>query len=356
MTESIADPAPARRGGRTRGPSLGDVAAHAGVSTQTVSRVANGLTNVEAATRDRVLASMQALGYRPNRAARALRSGLFRNIGVVMFTLSSYGNMRTLDAIAGSAATAGYSITVVPVERPTQQDVSVAFTRLLEQAVDGIIIVIEAHIVDRADVELPSGLSVVVIDSTERPDYPQVDTDQAEGARQATEHLLSLGHETVWHISGPADSYSAARREQAWRDTLAAAGAPVPEVFRGDWSTTAGYGYGREIAARPEITAVFAANDQMALGVLRALHEAGRRVPADVSVVGFDDMAEADSFWPPLTTIHQEFEATGRRAVELLIAEIEGRPEPVRSSVLPTHLVVRASSGPAPTLPSPKGT
>ncbi|MDN4616024.1 LacI family DNA-binding transcriptional regulator [Leifsonia sp. F6_8S_P_1B] len=348
MTESTTDRAQGQRARGSRGPSLGDVAAHAGVSTQTVSRVANGLTNVEATTRARVLASMQALGYRPNRAARALRSGRFRNLGVVMFTLSSYGNMRTLDAIAGSAATAGYSITVVPVERPTQQDVSVAFTRLLEQAVDGIIIVIEAHIVDRADVELPAGLSVVVIDSTERPDYPQVDTDQAQGARIATEHLLALGHETVWHISGPDDSYSAARREQAWRETLEAAGAPVPEVLHGDWSTSAGYEHGRRIASRPEITAVFAANDQMALGVLRALHEAGRRVPEDVSVVGFDDMAESDSFWPPLTTVHQEFEATGRRAVELLIAEIEGRPEPVTSTVLPTRLVVRGSTAAPP--------
>lgn len=348
MAESIAEIPPARSAGRKRGPSLGDVAQHAGVSTQTVSRVANGLANVEDSTRQRVLTSMQLLGYRPNRAARALRSGQFRNIGVVMFTLSSYGNMRTLDAIAVSAATAGYSITVIPVERPTQQDVSVALSRLLEQAVDGIIVVIEAHIVDRADVELPPGLSVVVIDSTERPDYPQVDTDQAEGARQATRHLLDLGHTTVWHISGPEDSYSAGRREESWRRTLEEAGAPVPEVFRGDWSTAAGYRHGQEIASRPEITAVFAANDQMALGVLRALHEAGRRVPEEVSVVGFDDMAESDSFWPPLTTIHQEFEAIGRRALELLVAEIEERPEPVRSSVLHTRLVVRSSTAAPP--------
>ncbi|GAA1439471.1 LacI family DNA-binding transcriptional regulator [Leifsonia poae] len=350
MTEPVIG-APSPQSARARrGPSLADVAGLAGVSTQTVSRVANGLTNVEAATRDRVLRSMQELGYRPNRAARALRSGHFRSLGVIMFTLSSYGNMRTLDAIAVSAATAGYSINVVPVEKPTQKDVSVAFSRLLGLAVDGIIIVIEAHIIDRADVELPPGLSVVVIDSTERSDYPQVDTDQAQGARLATEHLLSLGHSTVWHIAGPADSYSATRRAQTWRSVLEENGRVVPELMQGDWSTTAGYEHGLTIAARPEITAVFAANDQMALGVLRALHENGRRVPEDVSVVGFDDMAESDSFWPPLTTIHQEFEATGRRAVELLIAEIESHPEPAALSSMPTRLVVRSSTGPAPTL------
>lgn len=341
-------PQPTNSPARNRMPSLGDVAEHAGVSTQTVSRVANGLTNVEAGTRERVLASMRKLGYRPNRAARALRSGKFFTIGVVLFSLSSYGNMRFVDAIASTAGKKGYSMTIVPVEHQTQHDVNQALTKLVEQAVDGIILVLDAQLIDRVDVELPAGLSIVVVDSNERSDYPQVDEDQASGARQATEHLLALGHETVWHVSGPADSYSSSRREQAWRETLDRARAPIPDVFRGDWTTAAGYHHGREIARRPDITAVFTANDQMALGVLRALHEVGRRIPEEISIVGFDDMAEADSFWPPLTTIHQEFEATGRRAVELLLAEIDGHPEPVRSTIMPMSLVIRSSSGPAP--------
>ncbi|HEV7183524.1 MAG TPA: LacI family DNA-binding transcriptional regulator, partial [Leifsonia sp.] len=225
MTEPTIDEAPTGRATRARrGPSLGDVASHAGVSTQTVSRVANGLTNVEAATRDRVLSAMQELGYRPNKAARALRLGRFRTIGVMMFTLSSYGNMRTLDAIAVAAASAGYSIALVPVEHKTQRDVSDAFTRLLDQAVDGIVILLEAHIVEEADVELPPGLPVVVIDSTPRTDYPLFDTDQSQGARLATQHLLDLGHETVWHVAGPEASYSAGRREASWRRTLEEAG------------------------------------------------------------------------------------------------------------------------------------
>jgi len=348
IEEAPIDEAPRKRRAR-RGPSLADVAGHAGVSTQTVSRVANGLTNVEAATRDRVLASMQQLGYRPNKAARALRLGRFRSIGVMMFTLSSYGNMRTLDAIAAAAATAGYSITLVPVEHKTQRDVSDAFTRLLDQAVDGIVILLEAHIVEEADVELPPGLPVVVIDSTPRTDYPLFDTDQNQGARLATEHLLSLGHDTVWHVAGPAASYSATRREASWRRTLDEAGRTVPEVLRGDWSTASGYEFGKQIAARHDITAVFASNDQMALGVIRALHEAGRDIPGDVSVVGFDDMAESDSFWPPLTTVHQDFDVVGRLSLETLIREIESGPGAPETSVVPTRLVVRASTGPAPT-------
>lgn len=345
-SDPMTDTPSTRRPRPTRGPSMGDVAAHAGVSSQTVSRVANGLSNVEETTRSRVLTSMQVLGYRPNKAARALRSGRFRNIGVVMFTLSSFGNMRTLDAIALSAARAGYSLTIVPVEHPTQQDVSVAFTRLLEQAVDGIVIVIEAHIVDEADVELPPGLPVVVIDSSARTDYPVVDTDQALGARQATQHLLQLGHPTVWHVAGPESSYSAARREGSWRETLEAAGRPVPPVFRGDWSTASGYEAGLQIARQPDVSAVFTANDQMALGVLRALHEKGRRVPHDVSVVGFDDMAESDSFWPPLTTVHQDFDIVGRQAIEILLTEIEHGLRRPATVVTPTRLVVRESTGP----------
>jgi DNA-binding LacI/PurR family transcriptional regulator len=337
-------PAEGRRR-RRRGPSMADVARVAGVSGQTVSRVSNGRTNVDEDTRDRVLAAMRKVGYRPNSAARALRSGQFRNIGVIMFTLSSFGNMRTLDSIAVAAANAGYSITLIPVRHPTQGEVTIAFTRLSEQAVDGVIIIIEAHLIDQAEIELPDGLPVVVVDSSAKYRYPVVDTDQAQGARLATEHLLDLGHGTVWHVSGPVGSYSAERREESWRRTLRAHGRDVPPVVRGDWSTDAGYRAGLDIAARRGVTAVFAANDQMALGILRALHERGRAVPGEISVV-FDDMAESSSFWPPLTTVHQRFEDVGRHSVDLLVQAIQHEDTPATSIQVPTRLVVRASTAP----------
>lgn len=331
---------------RRRGPSMADVAREAGVSGQTVSRVSTGRPNVDEDTRRRVLDAMQKLGYRPNSAARALRSGRFRTIGVIMFTLSSYGNMRTLDAIAVTAASAGYSITLLPVQHLTQGEVSVAFGRLSEQAVDGIIIIIEAHLLDDADITLPPGLPVVVVDSSARYPYPVVDTDQAQGARIATEHLLDLGHRTVQHISGPLGSFSAGRRRDSWAETLRSRGASVPEVIVGDWSTDAGYRAGLDLADDPDVTAIFAANDQMALGVIRALHERGVAVPGDVSVVGFDDMEEAGSFWPPLTTVHQHFDEVGRLSVSQLLDEIDGDlPEELTVRV-PTELVVRASTGP----------
>ena len=211
---------------------MADVARHAGVSSQTVSRVANGMSNVDDATRDRVLTSMRAVGYRPNGAARALKYGRFHTIGVIMFTLETLGNVRTLDAIATEAAAADYTVTLMPVPDPTMGAVSGAYRRLSEQAVDGIIIIFEASLLDRVEITLPPGLPVVVIDSNAGSGFAVVDTDQALGARQATEHLLGLGHRQVWHIAGPTSSFSAGHRAESWRATLEAAGIAPPETVR----------------------------------------------------------------------------------------------------------------------------
>jgi DNA-binding LacI/PurR family transcriptional regulator len=331
---------------RRRGPSMADVARLAGVSGQTVSRVANERHNVDATTRDRVQAAMRELGYRPNSAARALRIGHFRSIGVIVFELHSVGTTRTLNAVAAAATRIGYSVNLMPVLDVNQSAVTSAFSRLGEQAVDGIIILIEAHTLDQAGVLLPEGLPVVVVDSSAHYDYPIVDSDQAQGARLATEHLLDLGHRTVWHLGGPPTSFAANRRRRSWEQTLTERGCEVPPVLDGDWTPGSGYEAGRQLAANPEVTAVFVANDQMALGLLRALHEAGRAVPADVSVVGFDNQEEAAQFWPPLTTIHQSFAEVGRRSVDALISEIQAGEHHHDPVAVPTKLVIRSSTAP----------
>ena len=336
---------PARR---RRSASMADVARLAGVSAQTVSRVSNGSTGVVDSTRQQVLAAMKELGYRPNSAARALKSGEFRTIGVILFNLSTIGNVRTLEAVAASAAEEGYAITLLPVAVPTQDSVRGAFTRLGELAVDGIIILMEAHLLDAATVALPPRTHVVVVDSNAGDRYCVVDTDQAGGARAAVQHLLHLGHDTVWHVAGPADSYSAERRVDAWQSALRARRREVPEPLHGDWTAESGYRAGLRLAREPQCTAVFAANDQMALGVLRALHEQGRRVPEDVSVVGFDDLPEAAAFLPPLTTVHQDFPEVGRRCVAQLLRQIRNDEEEIGTTLVPTSLVVRASTAAPP--------
>lgn len=322
-----------------------DVAREAGVSGQTVSRVVNARGYVGAETRTRVEQAMQSLGYRPNSAARALRSGRFRAIGVIMFSFSSYGNQRTLDAIAVRAAAMGYALTLIPVESSARETVAGAFRRIEEHAVDGIIIVIEAHQLDEAEVEMPNGLPVVFVDSNRGTSHPFVDTDQAQGARLATEHLLDLGHETVWHVTGPAKSYSAERRRESWRATLESRGLDVPEVISGDWSAASGYQAGVRLRSIETVTAVFAANDQMAIGVIRAFRESGWDIPTDVSVVGFDGLPDAAQLWPPLTTVQQHPEKVGALAVDALLAELDSG-EHAQTPLVGTELIVRESTAP----------
>ncbi|WP_269937712.1 LacI family DNA-binding transcriptional regulator [Arthrobacter sp. HY1533] len=326
--------------------SIKDVAIHAGVSAQTVSRVANRATNVRPDTRDKVLASMKALGYRPNSAARNLKSGRFRSIGVVTFSLTTLGNERTLDAVAEAASTAGYTTTLLPVLDPTQLDVAGAFGRLEEQAVDGIILIMSAEVESPEKLQLTAGLPLVIVDSDGSQPYNIVDTDQEQGARLATRHLIELGHKDILHVSGPAISFSAKRRAEAYLHTMKAAGLDAPPVLRGDWTAASGVAVGRQIAAGEHPpTAVFAANDQMALGIMHAFHERGWQVPGDVSVVGFDDAEDAAAYWPALTTIHQNFGEVGKRATALLLSMIDGKAAP-KNKLIPTDLVVRSSTGP----------
>ncbi|MFG3026852.1 LacI family DNA-binding transcriptional regulator [Streptomyces sp. NPDC048254] len=344
----------ARRGGsgvpggrRKQRVSMADVAKLAGVSSQTVSRVSNGRPGVIGSTREQVLAAMRELGYRPNSAARALRYGRFHTIGVILFSLSSTGSSRTVEAIATHAAAEGYAITLIPIDVATQDNVLGAFTRMGELAVDAVIVIMEIHLLDTSTVQLPPGVHVVVVDSDAGDRYSVVDTDQADGARKAVRHLLALGHRTVWHVTGPGTSYAGQRRTQAWRAELEEAGRPVPAPLHGDWSAESGYTAGLALAQEPECTAVFASNDQMALGLLRAFHEQGRSVPADVSVVGFDDTPDAAFFIPPLTTVHQDFAEVGRRCVQGVLRQIRTRDDSrPGTDLVPARLVVRDSTAP----------
>ncbi|WP_030263700.1 LacI family DNA-binding transcriptional regulator [Streptomyces violens] len=327
---------------------MADVARVAGVSSQTVSRVSNGFPGVNEETRQRVLAAMKELGYRPNSAARALKRGDFRTIGVITFTLATTGNVRTLEAIATSAAEEGYAVTLLPVAVPTQDEVRGAFSRLGELAVDAVIVIMEVHLLDSARLSLPPHVKVVVADSDAGDRYAVVDTDQAGGSRDAVRHLLGLGHDTVWHLAGPEGSYAAQRRTAAWQAALEEAGRVPPPLVHGDWSAESGYRAGLRLAEQDDCTAVFAANDQMALGLLRALHERGRRVPQDVSVIGFDDIPEAGSFLPPLTTVHQDFAEVGRRCVDGVLRQVREGGTDRGTTLVPTRLVLRESTAPPP--------
>jgi DNA-binding LacI/PurR family transcriptional regulator len=315
--------------------SMADVAAAAGVSAQTVSRVANGSPRVDPATRARVERAMSDLGYRMHRAARALRTGQTSTIGLVVSTLASVGNSRMLQAISEAAAARDYALAVVTVGERGIRD---AFARLRSQGVDGAVVLNEATELAR-DVDPPGDLHLVVVDSPPDERFSIVQTDHAGGARAAVEHLLLLGHRTVHHVAGPARSFAAAERERGWRAALSDAGAAVPEPVRGDWTSASGHAAARRIG---DATAVFVANDQMALGALRAFADAGRRVPDDVAVVGFDDIVDAAEYRPPLTTVRQDFDVLGARTVEALVSAIEGGAR--ATETVSATLIVRDSS------------
>jgi len=343
MSDQGASPRTHRTGAAVR-PSLSDVARLAGVAPITVSRVASGKSNVKIDTRDRVLSAMDELGYRPNRAARALRTGRYGTIGIVASTLATYGNMRTIEGITVAARDAGFSTTLMSTEVFARDDSSTARDFLALHDIDGIIVILEASALEQSDLRFPDSFPVVVADGGGASQYPLVDSDQQSGAALATAHLLSLGHSTVFHIAGPASSFAAAQRATAWRATLEKAGAPVPPEFVGDWTSGSGHRLGAELAAMPEVTAIFAANDQMALGAMLAMHEAGRDIPRDVSVVGFDDTPDSGAFWPPLTTVRQHFDIVGSRLVEALIGQFDDGQVEQSTRIVPVELVVRAST------------
>lgn len=331
----------------TRQPVMTDVAARAGVSHQTVSRVLNTPELVRPATRERVLAAIEELGYRRNLSARALATNRSRLIGVMNSGVSYFGPGQTTRAIEVAARAAGYATIASAVEDATAnpRDTLEFFLGL---AVEGLIIVAPTTEIGEAIRALAGSLPIVIITTGLEAPEPMrvVAVDHEQGAREATRHLLNLGHATVTHIAGPDDWFDARARIAGWRDELRRAGAPEPAVIPGGWDARDGYAAAARILALPERpTAVFAANDLLALGLMRRLHEAGVGVPEDIAVVGYDDSAGSDFFTPALTTIRQPFDVVGSRAMSVLRATIEGG-NPANMLIVPT-LIVRESCGSA---------
>lgn len=327
-----------------RSPAMTDVAKAASVSHQTVSRVLSGHPNVRAATRERVLAAIEELGYRPNLAARALATGSSSALGLVTLNTTLFGPVATLYAVEQAARAAGYSMSISSVRSIDRHSLTDAVDMLVQQAVAGVIIIAPIATNDHALKALPADLPAVVVEADAEPAVSAVTVDQAAGAYLATKHLLDLGHRNVVHISGPKNWIEARQRVTGWRRALEEAGVEAPEVIAGDWSAKSGYDAGLLLAELPELTAVFAANDNTALGLLHALNERGRSVPGDVSVVGFDDIAESAFFMPPLTSVRQDFAQIGRRSVELLMRQIDAGARSVEHVMLAPELVVREST------------
>lgn len=323
-----------------------DVARRAGVSVMTVSRVLNDFPGVTEATRRRVEQAVSALDYRANTAARVLAGGRSRTLGVIAIETEQFGPSHILFGIEAAARVAGHRLTFVTLGG-NGRDSAPTLDHLRAAHVEGVIVVAPIRRVVDAVSAVAHDVPLVVVGGDPSSDVATVTVDQHEGARFATRHLLDLGHRTVHHVRGPRDWIDAAARMRGWADTLRSYPAPRATSLIGDWSARGGYAAGARLARDTELTAVFAANDQMALGVIRALRERGRRVPEDVSVVGFDDTPESAYFVPSLTTVRQDFAEVGRRSVELVLSLAEGDAAQ-RHIVVPAGLVVRESSAPVP--------
>jgi len=327
-------------------PVMADVARLAGVSHQTVSRVINNHPNVAATTRTRVQAAIRELGYRPNSAARTLVTRRSKTLGVVSFDSTLYGPASMLYGIEQAARDADYFISIVSLRSITRSALLDAVDRLREQAVEGIVVIAPHTSASGVLAQAGRGVPLVGAGCGVTEEVPMVSIDQRAGAVAATRHLLDLGHGTVHHVAGPSTWLDAVGRAEGWRSTLEAAGARVPAVVAGDWSARSGYEAGQRLATEPDVTAVFCANDHMAQGLLRAFAEAGRKVPEDVSLVGFDDIPEAAYFVPPLSTVRQDFGELGRRSLELLVQRLGDSSGPLESVLIPPELVARSSARP----------
>jgi len=324
-----------------------DVAKHANVSVGTVSNALTRRRPVSEETRQRVMQAIEDLGYQPNLLARSLIDRRSYTLAVVTGRLEYYGGSRTLVGIEGGASALGYSVLLHLIRRPAQTDLPALLSSLTSRRVDGVIWALS---------ELPAQvalhLPMIFLFMPPHPDRSVVTMDHRAGAVQAMQHLLAQGRRTIGLVNGPLTWWVARERQTGWQETLQTAGLAADDslIVHGDWSAASGEQRMAELLARrPDIDAVLVGNDQMGLGVLRKTHQAGRRVPQDLAVVGFDNTPESAFFWPALTTVDLRHVEIGRLAVEQLVKMIEaqhegnGASQPVTVTLKP-ELIIRESS------------
>jgi DNA-binding LacI/PurR family transcriptional regulator len=303
--------------------------------------------HVKDEVRQRVLRAARELGYHRNNAARTLLSGRSHRIGVVALGSALYGPTTLLIALERAARSTGYALSLVNTFENDPAGVASAVNALLEQGVDGVVL---SEPIDMGDVHIAVDIPVLTFGNCPGLRASPVITvgaeaDDAAAAQVATEHLLSLGHRTVRHVAGPQRWWPARDRVDGWRRALKVAGAEEKPYVEGDWTPGSGYRAGQELVQDPDLTAVFVANDDMAIGVIRALADAGLSVPGDVSVVGFDDIPSAAFLMPPLTTVAQQFDSMASDGLTRLVREIEDPTGKASGGdKLPVRLVVRSST------------
>ncbi len=307
----------------------------------------NDHPSIRDTTKARVVQVMEEVQYRPNRAARALVTRHSRTIGVLAASSAQYGPASAIAAIEDAARAAGYYVNTANLGAVDPESISGALQHLMGQAIEGLIVIAPQVRVFDAIARMSIDVPYVSLQSTAHTGHRVLSVDQIAGARMATRHLIDLGHREIIHLAGPQDWIEAEARMRGFLDEIDSADLPTYPPVLGDWTAEFGHYAGRELLRSREFTAVFAANDHMALGLLHAFRDAGIDVPRDICVVGFDDIPDARHFWPPLTTVRQDYGEIGRRAVALLLGEVRDEAVAGNDQILP-ELIVRGSTGPAP--------
>ena len=320
-----------------------DVAKLAGVSHQTVSRVLNNHSSLKPATREKVEKAITELSYRPNQAARQLVTSRSRLIGVLIAEADLYGPASILNAMEKVARLEGYSLISIAVSAGSRESWREAIDQLRNLDIDGVItIALPEQIVKEIENSL-DGAVIVIVDSEPSKKFDVVNMDNIYGATLATQYLIDAGHTEILHVTGPENGYEADKRKVGYETTMKNAKLK-PEVIVGDWSIAKGFEAGVEVSKmKKRPTAVFCANDHLALGMMKAFNEAGIDVPGDISIIGFDNIPESGYLIPALTTVGQNFDAIGNNAIEKMLLQLREGSKKEAVMIKPA-LVLRSST------------
>lgn len=300
-----------------------DVAERAGVSHQTVSRVLNNHSSLKPATREKVEKAIAELNYHPNQAARQLVTSQSRIIGILITGSDLFGPWAILNAMEREARKEGYSVISISVLLDSPESWQEGIDQLRNLNIDGAITIALPDALVKLVEQSFSGATIVIVDAEPGTKFDAVNLDNKSGGTMATEHLIELGHTDILHITGPIDGYEGKMRRKGYESAMAAAKLR-PDVIEGDWSVSTGYKIGKKILQRKKYpSAIFTANDHLALGVIKAFEEAKVRVPNDISIIGFDNIPESEYFLPSLTTISQNFDQLGFLAINRMLSQLK---------------------------------
>lgn len=325
--------------------TLRDVAQLAGVSYQTVSRYINDHPNVSPKARQAIQKAIAELNFRPNKMAQALNTGRSKTLQIISFDLDYFtyllpGLIKTSHELEYQTGLA------IVIDASSDAELNAVMDNLSGRAIDGFIwlALLQSHTAEHLS-KICGNTPYVIIGANPGPETPSVVIDQAYGVQVAMQHLYNLGHRRIAEISGWVQSYDGHARHQAYLQFIKDNHLPDPIWTEGGFGFESGYqGVKQLLQQHEKFTALMCGNDKTAIGAIAALHEMGLRVPQDVSVVGFDDVASSAYSFPPLTSVRQDFDTLSKQAMEYLVSMIENPGTPVHQRVLYPQLVVRNST------------